>query len=1841
MSIHIPAEADGNLDNFDTGPLSWVMGEIREALHRSKTALIDAIEKDSESSETLINHASTYLHQAHGALQIVDVSGVSLITESVEEVLHGMAEKQIPVSLENAKLIENIYQALVEYLEDLLGGSPQRPISLFPFYRELKELLGVRRIHPADLFFPDLANKKDLIPDVSGHSPSENSSFDYAELRPRFEKLLLPVLKNSPTLAGSEEAKAMMELVAGVEKAQDNVKLRDFWRVMLAFAETVYNGMFSNELHVKYVFARINLQIRHLAEQSNLLSERLIREALFLIGCAEDATPLMQDIRNAYQIDGLIPADYETKKYGLLDLDALDTAKQVLADAKQAWVRVTGGEDGANVEFAGKTRELAEASAKLKQPSLALVFHTVSALAQNGIPAESKDVLALEMASLLLFAENALEQIRQLPADFGQKSEVFASRLIAIQSGKPLDSEESIAGAAPEKQQQRTVMQLAAEMESSLRQVERILDEYFVDISQFELLSEADPILHQIEGGLQLVEQEDARQAVLHVQKVLKELYAIGADSERVNQETLQDIAHNVSALGFFLEMLAQHPESARNRFSFDYAAGLFRTRFIDTPDERNAVFMYSETDSAQGQLDEILGGAANVLKKSKSITDNTVSERQETTVPEQVASSTQDAKPQDASPDSSEDDELLEIFILEAEEALDYVKDTVSQIRGMPEDQEQFPTIRRSFHTLKGSSRMVGLTAFSEASASVEQVMNLWLSEARGGTPALYGLLEKAAEELGKWVADLKTSGKSPRTSEALAAAADRVKKGGDFYLEESSTDSEEDTQPETLDSQAGQQQEEPTVETVIEADKDAESEDVASSAEIRLDFDTAPVESAELLMDSNVVDFPAVKSEPVKDDDFRQIGDLQVSLPLFTIYLSEANELVRYLSQEFAAWTNEPDRAVPDKAIHSAHSLSGCSATVGLHPMQEVAHALEMFLQGLDNRRQTVTVEEFAVLQECIESLEQMLSQVVLYEMPQSPTELLMRMQEMQPGPSKYEEVEQVQAKLEDAPTENAPAENAPHFIENEDVLESGEDVQESAPEAQADAEPAQALGPKDSLDPDLLPIFLEEGRDLLPQVGQALRAWQKAPSDFSYAPVIQRLLHTAKGSARMAGAMGLGQHIHLMESRIENLLRTKAVSPQVLDDMMARYDHGMQLFSLLEEDPGESPVSAPTVQAQDAPENAVSSEEPGKVVNSLPSAAASTQRVRVRADILDRLVNQAGEVSIARSKIENEIDNLRQSMFDLTDNLTRLRQQLREVEIQAETQIASRLAQTSDREFDPLEFDRFSRLQELTRMMTESVDDISSIQEGLIRTVDNTSLDLQNQNRLTRVLQEDLMQVRMVPFASIAERLYQVTRQTSKETDKRVNLDIKGASVEVDRSVLDRMMGPLEHLLRNAVVHGVESREARKASSKDETGELLVEIRQEGNEIILELSDDGQGLNLDRIREKAESAGLLKPDQQVSEAQLKEMVFQPGFSTASEITQLAGRGVGLDVVRAEVAGLGGRVSISSDAGKGTRFTVILPLTLAVTSVVLLSTGGKTFAVPSTLVEQVQHFKSDALTSAYRAGSISWRNEPISLHFLSALLGEANDVPVIQQYTPVVILRSGNDRVAVHVDQILGNKEVVVKNVGAQLARMPGIAGATVLGSGEIVLILNPIPLAHRVASIVKDAPREDAAAAPDPISKAIAITDAEKKEDAVSGRGADGVSAEGVRRKNIVMVVDDSLTVRRVTQRFLTREGYQVVLAKDGIDALEQLQNITPDVMLVDIEMPRMDGFDLTRNVRGDSKWRSIPIIMITSRSASKHRNYAMDLGVNEYFGKPFQEEELLKSINSFVGREKASV
>lgn len=785
-------------------------------------------------------------------------------------------------------------------------------------------------------------------------------------------------------------------------------------------------------------------------------------------------------------------------------------------------------------------------------------------------------------------------------------------------------------------------------------------------------------------------------------------------------------------------------------------------------------------------------------------------------------------------------------------------------------------------------------------------------------------------------------------------------------------------------------------------------------------------------------------------------------------------------------------------------------------------------------------------------------------------------------------------------------------------------------------------------DQVDADLFPIFEEEAIDLLPKLGAALRRWHGRPKLDEARNEALRALHTIKGSARLAGAMRMGEMAHRLESAVERIDQERPVA-DAIEPLLSRFDALQASFDVLrmagEQEPEQplaqlddhlaqpalhlgtaEPEATPTATAAEAGEK--STTETAQAIQ-LPAPvvprAASQQTVRVRAQLLDRLISQTGEVLIARSRVDARLSQARSALNDLTGNLERLRTQLRDIEVQAESQMQSRLALSKDTAagFDPLEFDRFTRVQELTRMMAESVNDVATVQRNLQRDLAAAEDDLVAQGRQARDLQRDLLRTRMVEFDSFAERLYAVVRQTSKEMGKQVRLNILGGTIEMDRGMLERMMPAFEHLLRNCVAHGIESPERRQELGKPAVGTIEIVLGQERNDVALSVEDDGAGLDLERIRSKAISLKLWTDERPMTLEEAARLIFEPGFTTAAEVTGVAGRGIGMDVVRSEVNALGGRIETHTEPGRGSAFRLVLPLTTAVTQVVMLRMGAVSMGVPANLVEIVRRVPVDVLEESYRKQEFQDGSEVMPFYWAGALWQTSlRSEENLGRTRPVVIVRSASQRVALHVDEVLGNQEVVIKNLGPQLSRLPGLTGMSVLPSGAVVQIYNPVALAnvhgeHVRAMLVK---AEQAAA------------DGELQ--ARSG-GADLLGAEAAQTTvPLVLVVDDSITVRRVTQRLLQREGYRVTLAADGLQAMERLQDERPTLVLSDIEMPRMDGFDLLRNIRADQKLEGLPVVMITSRIAQKHREMARDLGANHYLGKPYSDEELLGLIQHYA-------
>lgn len=798
--------------------------------------------------------------------------------------------------------------------------------------------------------------------------------------------------------------------------------------------------------------------------------------------------------------------------------------------------------------------------------------------------------------------------------------------------------------------------------------------------------------------------------------------------------------------------------------------------------------------------------------------------------------------------------------------------------------------------------------------------------------------------------------------------------------------------------------------------------------------------------------------------------------------------------------------------------------------------------------------------------------------------------------------------------------------------------------------------ASNTSEAIDPELANIFIAEAAEMLETIQSSLADWQQDVSDLAAVNELNRALHTLKGGARMTGFMQMGDISHEMESRVAVLLqRGRPLSDEDqaylkadletlehLHDALSRGHYAeavrvaepaRQVFTSGEEGREDvefdlpraaQPVAAPLAESEPLMDEGWEATLFWRPVEDATASSARRELARVPVETLDAMLNEAGEISIYRSRLEQQNLSLVAQLVEMQQTIVRLREQLRLMDIETEAQIAARGLNAKlpgdapdryEQDFDPLEMDRYSRMQELSRALAEAVGDLGSLHLSMDQGVNEAQALLLQQGRINSGVQQGLMGTLMVPFSRQVARLQRVVRQTAQEEGKFAEIRFEGVESELDRNVLERMTAPLEHLLRNAVVHGLEDPPSRTAAGKSQIGTVTVSLKREGTQLVMDIADDGKGLDLGAIRRKAIERGLLPVGADLGDDEVARFIFETGFSTAEALTQSAGRGVGMDVVASEVKQLGGSLELRSEAGQGTRFSVRLPLSLAISQALMVQVGEETYALPLVSIEGIGRIPCAVAQQAAGGDEVqfSYAGQDYRVRYLAELIDLPHAVPEDIRTVPAVLVRlgegvaGGERRAALVVDQLLGNREVVSKAVGPQLSSISGVAGATILPNGDVVLILDP-------AALVIDRARRRL------IAEAAASRVALEKQSLQTGR--------------LVMVVDDSVTMRRVAERLLQRSGYRVLTAKDGLDAIALLQHETPAAILLDIEMPRADGFEVAGFVRNNERISDTPIIMITSRSGDKHRARAATLGVNRYLIKPYQEDQLLHELRALL-------
>jgi len=1256
---------------------------------------------------------------------------------------------------------------------------------------------------------------------------------------------------------------------------------------------------------------------------------------------------------------------------------------------------------------------------------------------------------------------------------------------------------------------------------------------------------------------------------------------------------------------------------------------------------------------------------------------------------PEPVEKDSPEPVEKDSSEFSDEDSaELEEIFIIEAEEKLEVIDGFLSDPVDVSGD------LVAAFHTLKGSAGVVEISSIATISAPLEHLANQYLVQKKPADHHLIDTVQEAARLIRKVLQDIPGNRVSVSGLDVLlgrlgpTAIEDEPQTGFDFreikLLGELNIATDGWQNLEALGSEMKVVQEQGVAlnqpdlsalissmgriysegplkpaeqtlslmqrahdELVLMFDALASSQTLRSAEGIIAELDALDVNPVEANITPKASVVLEVEDATVQESSGKAVFQEQASqevgkLPdddidedILPIFLEETEELLEEIDQSIHGWSESGSaKGHLDNLLRQLHTIKGGAGMAGAASLGEYAHRFETFLVGAQSGSVDFDAPFFARLN--IQQ-DEITRRVQVYH------KLVM-------GIASPEELESLKTAVSLESAKDSLAKDSPAKTVMGPIASITQAVVEATAVATQEEEPGIATVsggsdavvalPADEVDEDILGIFLEESDDLVEELETSIQVWSESPSKMDTLDVLLRNLHTLKGGARMAGLNSLGEYAHSFETFLIGIQKHPielddeffALLNKRQDEIIRRVEIYKKLsFGAASEEDLASLKNAlePALETFSAEARYTNTDDSAVAESKLPIeggskdksvASANQEMVRVSSDLLEDLIGLAGESSITRGRVEQQITDFGEYLQEMEETINRVRDQVRLLEIEAEsreTLIRSRHGAKGDPGFDDLEMDRYTMLQAVSRALSEGSSDMMDLKDTLGNRIRDAEILLQQQARISAELQEGLTRTRMVHFSRLIPRLRRIVRQISSEVGKSVRFDTYNVEGELGRNVLERIVAPLEHMLRNAVDHGIEDKEARLASGKQEQGRISLRLSREGGYVVLTISDDGAGIDVNAVRRKAIERGLIAEEQDVSDHEVMQFIMHAGFSTAQKLTQISGRGVGMDVVGSEIKALGGNMAIESTLGVGTEFTIRIPFTVSINRALMVVVKEETYAIPLNTIEGIVRVSPYELDAYYQpdAPMFEYAGQPYRLAYIGKMLDKVGNPNLTGQVVPlpVILARSGDHAVALQVDRVIGSREVVVKTLGSQFGNVGGISGATVLGDGRVVIILDCMALVRSYEASV-DVPTgpvvAEAIAGPAPVNKV-----------------------------RTVMIVDDSVTVRKVTSRLMVRQGFAVATAKDGVDALNQLQTLRPDVVLLDIEMPKMDGFEVLRSVRRDQNLKDLPIIMITSRTGEKHKQRAMELGVNQYLGKPFQEAKLLATIEEVIESAKA--
>ncbi len=1887
------------MSTVDTNILQWVKSEIDETLKQAQASLEAYVEDTADESQ--MRFCINYLHQVHGTLQMVELHGAALAIEEMEKLSKAIFDNKVNNKDDAYETLMRGILQVPDYLEHLLAGNPDMPVVLLPLLNDIRAARNEALLSEGALFTPDL-NVAAPAAEFSVDSGEDGGLSALArKLRHNYHLGLLSWFQNKNPKAGLEK---IADVISQLTQASESDEARRVFWIASGLVESLKDDGVDTSVAVKMLMGHVDRQIKKIIDNGafaldEVPPEELEKNLLYYVASSTTSGEHTKEIKEAFNLKDIMP-DTQAVEQARADLTApnaalMETVSTVIVedinnikDKLDVYVRADEKDLSMLESVHGSLTQMADTLAMLnlgvQREAVLKQAEVINGIVSGNLTAEETELM--NVAAAMIAVENSLSEMSS------------AKAAASIEVAEGVDAGDAALAKMQGAEQQKLMQTVLDEAKVNLARVKDALTEFSNNNEEREQLRSVPALLEQIQGSLMILSLEDAANLLTLTTHYIR--------NKLINEtippsfSDMNNLADAISSLEYYMESLMGNwgqPEAILTvaeqslqalgintdvvaEVEEDAQLGVIEEESVEAADVSDNLPEVSNENMSLDDLSLELTDVASSVDDDISLDDITLDEGLEfeseeisadeiltndedsITAPPaieiesiQVSSVPPEPVKEPSLLDDTIDDEIIEIFMEEAEEAYETISGLLPGWINNTANDEPLKEMRRAYHTLKGSGRLVGAIDLGEFAWAFENMLNRVLDSTIKVNPEILELMERGKQTLPDLFELFKVNKKPGKSILTLMEYADALSQGKSINID----------------------------------------------AEVSDDIQTESVSEIKVESEPEIITLTEIDEEPLVEIVEAELPPVDIDTALLDIYRKEVATHCHSLKQYIVDWNNGETEA-SHVLLRALHTLTGSSRTTGVQSVAVVCSHFESYvkhLQDVEAALPQVALTELENTIELIESTLDCLDQAgaVLPEHEALLSRIDNLPKDIEPKDIEPKDIEPKDIESEDIESEDIESEDIAPIVEMNDI-EVAESVVNNVPLPDYDEE--------------LLEIFLEEGTEILEESDQIIHEWISNPGEDEFVKALQRHLHTLKGGARMAGIAELGDLGHSIESLLTAVVDGHMQASKPMFELVQRaQDRLVKMLELVQAHSGltaatdlinevdamlenrgivsdeefvfesavdinnesslnsstvelselekleeelrldsnievEDVITLPDLELPDVTEDVANSEiESADVISldltnedqiqkvaeeiAVPDVdkedehdrrqlgRVKSEQVRVRSDLLDNLVNFAGEVSIYRSRLEQQTNNFRYNITEFDDTVNRLREQLRQFEIETETQIEYKSEELSSAQenFDPLEMDRFTTMQHLSRAMMESLGDLDSLRGILNNLTRESETLLLQQSRVNTDLQEGLMRTRMVPFSGQAARLRRIVRQTCGELGKHADLHLEGVDSELDRTVLERIISPIEHMLRNAVAHGIESPAERKKAGKPESGSIHFSISNEGSNILIKIKDDGAGIDLEAIRNKAIDKGLIKTEDAVTKEQLLEMIMQSGFSTAKSVSQIAGRGVGMDVVNTEIKQLGGIFNIDTEKDQGTTFTVSLPLTLAISRALMVMIGDDTYAIPLLSVEGVERINAAEINEimATEEKTYNWVNEDYKFMHLGTVMGTqemrlADD----DKQLPMLMVRSGEHRAAILVDNLLGSREIVVKSVGPQLSTLRGISGATVMGDGSVVLIID-------LAMLIRLA----------------ATTTADKTQTVVTPVA---VAPEEIQdTKPLVMVVDDSITVRKVTTRLLERHEMRVVAAKDGVDALAQLQDAIPDIMLLDVEMPRMDGFELATNMRSDERLKNIPIIMITSRTGQKHRDRAASIGVNIYMGKPFTETDLMGNIAVLTGQE----